>query len=280
WRLGLLEQPHTSAGRVPSRQGYTVYVKTMLPKAAERRDGHVRDYLRAHLRNVGNVFQAAAHAVSRLTRYMAVFVSPGFNMPVVERFHLVLLSPGQALLVIVTDRGAFRDIVLQLPGDIGCDELADIELLLNRRMTGKPLDETAELLCNDDADIAEAISSALKTLTERQKQPEVTVGGAYNLLGCGDPERLRRLLYQIESGEALAALAEHMAGDGVVFGLPGFEDAALVTIRVRSRRAGHTRAGAIGVVGPTRMPYASILPRLRMIGETLEEILSEEDYHV
>lgn len=137
--LGYLEQPHTSAGRVPSLKAYRLYVENLLRGAhtlpAEEARA-LRNHFDVRARQVENVIANAARAISDVTRYTAVVTAPRPRTPRIRRAQLVPVSEGAALLVLVTDAGTVKDALIPVDAAMSADDLHAVSNLLSEQLEG------------------------------------------------------------------------------------------------------------------------------------------------
>ena len=193
---------------------------------------------------------------------------------------------GAALLVIVTDTGAIRDTVIHVSESLDADALYAISRMLTERLSGRTLQQVQEMLgaysrqSGADARVLEGISSLAAQMERQSATDTVTVGGSHNILNYpeySDVEKARAFLSVLEERDKLMRL---VTGGNDAFnvrigpetGLPEMVDCSVVSA---SYRVGAGHRGAIGVIGPTRMPYDRVLSALNAIGGALTELLGE-----
>lgn len=284
--LGYLAQPHVSAGRVPSAKAYRLYVDELLEEKPLPADEAARAYFTERVRQMEDVVTSAAQAISEITRYTAVVMLPKQLELRVSCLQLVPMPRGAALLVIVTDTGAIRDTVIHVSESLDADALYAISRMLTERLSGRTLQQVQEMLgaysrqSGADARVLEGISSLAAQMERQSATDTVTVGGSHNILNYpeySDVEKARAFLSVLEERDKLMRL---VTGGNEAFnvrigpetGLPEMADCSVVSA---SYRVGAGHRGAIGVIGPTRMPYDRVLSALNAIGGALTELLGE-----
>ena len=284
--LGYLAQPHVSAGRVPSAKAYRLYVDELLEEKPLPADEAARAYFTERVRQMEDVVTSAAQAISEITRYTAVVMLPKQLELRVSCLQLVPMPRGAALLVIVTDTGAIRDTVIHVSESLDADALYAISRMLTERLSGRTLQQVQEMLgaysrqSGADARVLEGISSLAAQMERQSATDTVTVGGSHNILNYpeySDVEKARAFLSVLEERDKLMRL---VTGGNDAFnvrigpetGLPEMVDCSVVSA---SYRVGAGHRGAIGVIGPTRMPYDRVLSALNAIGGALTELLGD-----
>ncbi|MGH7692812.1 MAG: heat-inducible transcriptional repressor HrcA [Candidatus Dormibacteria bacterium] len=283
---GFLAQPHASAGRVPTDRGYRYFVDFLLPQEAvdPRLRRHVRQGFDGVEPDVEAVLEAAAAILSRLSENVAVVTGPASAVSRLRHVDLVLVRPGQALMVeIATGNAAFQRMV-ELDPLVDEDELSSWSRRLNELYRGLSAEEVeiaplvAGLAPGLEA-LAPEVARGLRQLATRSSL--VIHDGVRNLVRqpeFEDPARLRAVLEVLEAqrilGDVLAQLAPQ-AGMQVLIGHENsreeLQDCSLV---LTSYRAGEQLWGTIGVVGPTRIRYGQVAARLQLVSQATGDALT------
>ena len=146
--LGYLDQPHVSAGRIPSAKAYRLYVDQLLRSGqiASDSDAAVRAHFTGRRRQMEDVIDHAAQVLSSLTHYTAVVLPPTGPQPKIRTIQLVPVSDTSALVVIVTDSGIVRDTVIRVSDQLDSDTLYAISRTLTQELQGRSLQEATQLI--------------------------------------------------------------------------------------------------------------------------------------
>lgn len=284
--MGFLDQPHTSAGRIPSDKAYRLYVEGLLrdfqrlpPEEAKR----LRVHFSSRARQVEEIVASAAQAISDVTQYTAMVTVPVARTVRIRHVQLVPVSESALLLVIVTDRGIVRDTMLSVDSGLDAEQLHQLSKVLTEQLAGRtPQEVRAKLreLLNVFG-VHERMVVSLLSAVEGTDEQEVMIGGRSNILHYpeySDTEKARAMLAVFETREKLLQLmraAPRMSFTiriGGETGLPEMSESSFVSM---TYRIGDETTGTIGVVGPTRMQYARVLPVLDYMGKALSQILGE-----
>ena len=286
--LGFLDQPHVSAGRIPSAKAYRLYVDTLLEagKIPNTADETVRSHFIGRVHQMEDVIDHAAQVISSLTHYTSVVLSPKGDQPRIQTVQFVPVSSETALVVIVTDQGMVRDSVIRVGGQMDSDTLYAISRTLTNEMRGCTLTEACGIL-PDMIRRMEGTDEVLRGLygyfTEGQSKPRsahVAIGGTSNMLSYpeySDVDKARNFLSLMETRDKLA---EIIRGSGELAftvrigpetGVPEMADCSIVTATY-STRAG--QQGTIGVIGPTRMRYSRVISILNVMGHELTDMFT------
>ena len=276
--MGLLAAPHASAGRVPTQLGLRLFVDGALEVAnvpeAERRA--IESALGDGDRELQSMLEGASATLSGLSRCASLVIAPKQDAPV-KHVEIVKLSEGQALAVIVFANGAIENRLIETPPGLTHSALVEATNFLNAHLRGHSLTDARKIALKHVADARAELDEAAQALIAAgvaawSKAPggrdTLIIRGRANLLddiGADELERVRALFDDLERQEDVAQILE-LAGEGegvrVFIGsenkLYSLSGSSLV---ISPYRDGDKKiVGAIGVIGPTRLNYARIVP--------------------
>jgi heat-inducible transcriptional repressor len=287
--MGFLEQPHTSAGRVPSEKAYRFYVNTMMKAGALSEDeiAFMRSYFNTRMTEAEEVVARTARLLSDLTDYTSMVMSPELNTVIVKHVQLVPVTPGRALAVIVTDAGLVRDSFIAVPSACTATDLERLSNMVTSRVKNMPLNEAVEALNRGAGEEMEeqrscftSIADAIAHDISREASRGVILGGATNLLKHPeylDFDKASSMLAVLETKEQLyrilskAAKMEFTVTIGSENELPEMQSSSVVTA---TYKISGKPVGSFGVIGPIRMDYAKVVTVLNQMGKTLSTVLT------
>ena len=289
--LGFLDQPHVSAGRIPSAKAYRLYVDTLLAAGKIRNDSEesIRSHFSGRVGQIEDVIDHAAQVISSLTHYTAVVLSPKGIQPRIHTVQLVPVSEETALVVIVTDQGIVRDSVIRVGKEMDSDTLYAISRTLTSELRGATLAEACERMpeisrrISGNDRILQELYGFLTTGQNQTHRGHMAVGGTSNMLAYpeySDVDKARNFLSLIETRDKLADIIRGSGGMsftvriGPETGVPEMADCSIVTAAYSTRGG---QQGTIGVIGPTRMQYSRVLSILNEIGHQLTDMFNGED---
>ena len=287
--LGYLDQPHVSAGRIPSTKAYRLYVDQLLRSGmlANESEEAVRAHFLGRMRQMEDVIDHAAQVLSALTKYTAVVLPPTGSEPRIRTIQLVPVSDISALTVIVTDAGIVRDTVIRVSDQLDSDTLYAISRTLTQELAGHTLHEAVARMpgiiarMQENEKLLRGLGRLLDETSEAA-HPHVGVGGTSNMLSYpeySDMEKARSFLSLMETRDRLADIVSQQGEMaftvriGPETGVPEMADCSIVTA---TYTAGDGRQGTIGVIGPTRMRYSRVLSILGTMGQQLSELFGGE----
>lgn len=290
--LGLLEQPHTSAGSMPSDKAYRLYVNSIMQQAELTDDEREKlmEHFTGRLDDMQTVIKQTAVILSSATNYMSMVMAPQLQDIKLKRIQLIHVSDDKALLVIVSTNGILKNTTIQIPEGMNSEYLDRISQMMTERFSGCKLKEVSENLIYDlfteigerreQLNFASTIVSGMKQ-TYTQQSDDIELRGADKLLTLpefSDIESARELLSAVEQKETFKAiLSDAMSVElSVKIGSensdPKLKNSSVVTA---TYKLNGEPIGSLGVVGPTRMDYAKVLAVLKFLGSSMSTMLTD-----
>jgi len=291
--LGFLEQPHTSAGRIPSQKGYRFYVDHLLqPEQFSERDvGTIRNAFVSKIDQMEQVVQQTATILSSLTNYTSIVLGPQVFTTSLRHIQLLPLSGRQAVALIVADNGHVENRIVTIPDGVAPEAIQHYVELLNRKLVGLPLHKLKSALNTVIADelrrYSEQYDNVMSFLNQMMTPAEENAGAKIYLGGTtmilNQPEfrnidKLKPLLDMFEQSDVLARLFEAGPTHGVQVRigqenpLETVHECSLITA---SYMLNGEAVGTIGVLGPTRMDYGRVIGIMHHLSQNLSGILTQ-----
>lgn len=285
--LGYLEQPHTSAGRIPSDRGYRYYVDCLMPEYSitEAERERIRRTFERKIYEIDTLVRETARLLSDTTHLTAVISGPQFEKAVFKELRLVPLSGDKALLVYITDSGMIENKVLEMPYEVTLLEFQQVTEVLNEQLRGQRVESLSrgalQALQRELSRYSSLLEQALYFLEQRMEPGErrrLYLGGTTHMLDqpeFRDVNRLKGLLSFLEHEESVVDLLQpEKETDGVEVQI-GEEirvrELADCSIVTATYRLGDEIIGKMGVIGPKRMEYARVVSVLNSISAYLNE---------
>lgn len=293
--LGLLDAPHISAGRIPTHAGLRMFVDSLLqigePSEEDKRS--IESRLAGNgQRRVETVLAEASELLSGLVGGAGLVATPTNDAPI-KHVEFVRVSSEQALAVIVAETGEVENRVLALPLGLPASALTEAGNYLNARMKGRTLSEARTLMIEDMRARRAALDEAASRLVEdglaqwSGEDPgrgrSLIVRGRANLLEDGgaaaDLDRVRSLFEELERSESLLSVldtARDAQGVRLFIGAenPLFSLSGSATIIAPYMNAERKIIGALGVIGPTRLNYARVIPMVDYTAQVVGRLIA------
>ncbi len=289
--MGYLEQPHTSAGRIPSDKAYRLYVDHLMqvPELSAEEAAYLRGTYHRRADEVEQVIRQAARVISDTTSYTSMVLAPQVETALLQHVQLVPVGVGVAMVILVTDIGVHKDAVIRVPDDMTADDLYEISRMMTARLCGRPVSMVPAVLASEMG--REFIKNRMlferfiQVVEERNDHPEneVVLGGTTNLFNYpeySDIEKAKALISVLENKDLLhrmlhdATKLEFTVTIGGENKEEAIKDCSVVTATYRI--GGHS-LGSIGVIGPTRMQYSKVLAVLSFMGRTMSNLLEDSE---
>ena len=290
--MGYLEQPHTSAGRVPSAAGYRLYVDELMMDYRLSMDEtkSISDAIEEKMQRVDKLVEKVARLVSQATDLPAISMASRHAGATARRFELIGAGEGSFILVIMLSNDEVVNKLIKLPLQVEESDLKLLAAVLNATMTGLSPDGFTPELMDRLMNSAGAAASLVPVIVEftadtlrRQSSANMAVAGQMRLLGqpeYRDVDKAQRVLTSLDE-DALANLPAVMQGANGTQVLVGPEHVARelkdTSVVMTKFDIGDGMQGMIGVVGPTRMDYAKVTARLSYFAESLSKMFSKPE---
>ncbi len=290
--MGYLEQPHTSAGRVPSAAGYRLYVDELMLEYRLSLDEtkSINTAIEEKMQRVDKIVEKVAKLVSQATDLPAISVASRQMGATVKRFEMILAGQGSVILVIMLSNEEVVNKLIKLPVNVSEGDLKVLSAVLNATMTGISPEEFSPELLERVMNSAGAAASLVPVIMEftaetlnRQGGTNMAVAGQMRLLGqpeYRDVDKAQRLLTSLDE-ETLANLPAVMQNANGTKVLVGPEHVAQelkdTSVVMTKFDIGDGMQGMIGVVGPTRMDYAKVTARLSYFAESLSKLFAKPE---
>ena len=290
--MGYLEQPHTSAGRIPSAAGYRLYVDELMMDYRLSMDEtkSMNIAIEEKMQKVDKVMDQVAKLVSQATDLPAITVASPQSGCTVKRYDLILAGSGSFILVMMLSNEEVVNKLIKLPLELGEADLKILSAVINATMTEVPLSGfTQDLMdkvmrsAGDAASLVPVIVDFTTATLHHQQEADVSVAGHMKLLGqpeYHDVEKAQKVLANLDDVVA-SNLPAVMGGSNGTQVLVGPENVAQelkdTSVVMTKFDIGDGMQGMIGVVGPTRMDYAKVTARLSYFAENLSKMFAKPD---
>ena len=287
--MGLIIQPHTSAGRIPSDKGYRLYVDHLM-KEREEEHKQVEEIIVNRVDRLELLLKQMAQVLASNTNYAAMISGQRQGGDRLKYLQVSKMEEGKLIAVIVTDANIVSNKILDIETTISDQELLRINLLLNSTLNGMSIGEInlglITKLKEEAGDYSELVANVLEAIAGairyENDKPLIYTSGATNIFRypeLADGENASRLISTFEEKEGLAKLLDSSdTGIQVYIGeeaqMQEMKDCSVVTARYD---LGNGVQGTVGIVGPKRMDYEKVVGALKTLKDQLNEIYEKHD---
>lgn len=286
--LGFLEQPHTSAGRIPSNKGYRYYVDHLLRLGylSSHELDVIKSFFTDKIHEMELVVQQAATILSSLTNYTSIVLGPEMFSTTLKHLQLIPLNDDTAVAIIVTSTGHVENKNVSIPAGVPISEIEKLVAILNAKLKGVSLLQLKSKLYNEiAAELGKHVSryeewiQLIDSVLFKDGTDRIFLSGATNILTqpeFKDVEKVKTIFDLFDETETLVKIfSEAQSGIQVRIGSENSHEAINNCSLITATYAiGGQSLGTIGILGPTRMEYAKVISLLDHLSKDLETILT------
>ena len=289
--LGYLTHPHTSAGRIPTEQGYRVYVDSLMTdqKLSPKEKQFIRDGYTSPTRDFEEIMEQTSKILSAISHHIGVVLSPELHESILRRIELISIDSKHILAVLLMASGAVKNQVVPIPKNLSDDELYRINQILNEKLAGLPLkqirqisQDPAKLKAVFDQRLSDPIVTVARNTFALEQETHVYIDGTANFFSHPEFEEIQkieslfRVLEQKKQVADLLSTQQEPLGTQVLIGTEnGCEGMEMCSIVRSNYRVRGNQFGTIGVIGPTRMAYPRIVSIVNFTSQTISEMFEE-----
>ena len=286
--MGLIKQPHTSAGRIPTDAGYRIYVDNLL--AGERREvEEMRTMLLEKQDKLENLLQQAAKLLAANTNYTSMVSAPAVRQNKIKFIQISQVDENNVLAVIVMEGNLIRNKVIPVEEPLDSENLLKLNMLLNTNLCGLPVEnitlgliEAIKKNAGIHTEIVSDVFDAAAEFVHAEEDLKIYTSGATNIFKypeLADHQRASELIGNFEEKQALSSIVqETLSGESetgiqVYIGdenpVAGMWDCSVVTA---TYELGDGMKGTVGIIGPKRMDYERAVNALQTIMQQLDDL--------
>lgn len=288
--MGLLSQPHTSAGRIPTDEGLRYYVDCILKvrELTKQEKQTIKSGYRPLNLEIIDVMKETSLLLSKISRYTGIVLAPKFNNRIFKHIEFIKLNENQILIVFVSKEGIIHNKVIQIEENLSQDELYKFTRYLNEILTGLTLREIREKIIDEmkkESNMYDRLLSRALKLSQKvfgnYPDDDIYIGGKCNIFDfpefC-DVEKMKTILRTFEEKNILIKLLDKaMEADGIQIFIgteSQFQEMEGCSIVTSPYTWKDYALGTIGVIGPTRMNYCDVVPIVdyiaKMVSKTMD----------
>ncbi|MCC8079680.1 MAG: heat-inducible transcriptional repressor HrcA [Oscillospiraceae bacterium] len=286
--MGYLEQPHTSAGRVPTPAGYRVYVNELMSRRAptDAETDEISKRLDAKIEQLDKLMDDVGKIAAEMTNYPAMAIAASGPVTA-KRFDLIYVDPNTFIIVVMLSDNTVKNKLIHLPFSVDEGMIKKLSTMFNSGFTGLTREQITPLLISvtesaagDTMGLVAAISAFTMQILAEAGASRAVLSGESKLLQLPeyrDPDKAQQLMAYLSDTGHLSSLSPLDVGEGVkvLIGPENVaEELADSSVVLAKFDAGDGTQGLIGVVGPTRMDYSDVASKLKTIADALSRLLS------
>lgn len=291
--MGLIEQPHTSAGRIPSDAGYRYYVDYLMSQSDIQEEARklIHHAVQDKQQQVGDVLRDSMKILSEVTNCTTVMMLDDSKNTALRLLQLLLVEPGKALMVIITEDEKIENRFLEIPKSMTKEDLDLVSMMMNQNLRGLKVDDwQRNILENIFQNLTrqrQVVDCALEMLSSilnvQGKDKKIYLDGGLNMLSqpeFKDVNKVKNLLQSLNQKDVLTQLMEADTETGITVKIgseTGLDEVKDCSVIVANYKVKGETVGKVGLIGPTRMDYATAVSMLNTMAQTLEEAYREKE---
>lgn len=281
-QMGLLEQPHASAGRIPSYQGYQYYIRSLMPEkeVPEKTKLEIQDFFKnSTQQNLGAFVEQAAEALAYFTKYTSVSVTPKSLLKVFAQVEILPTQSTMVIVLLATTNGEIRHTLIRMPFSGRGGQYVELAYKINKKLGRVPLDLLTAELFEDLGEEYRPIYQSIEKMAGACVGGEVIISGENRLFAFREFTENPEEMLEILRGEYLRALLD---GAGIYYpaqvvrNVKNTDDPPEpVGIVAAKYHVNNQMLGTIGIVGPARMNYSEMVPYVYYFAGEMGKVLEE-----
>jgi heat-inducible transcriptional repressor len=289
--MGFLASPHTSAGRIPTDKAYRFYVDSLLEvrNFAQDEQEEIRKRCSLSGRDLGKALKDTSRMLSSVSHYTGIVVAPRFTANFFRHIEFIKLGGGRLLVILVSRNGAVQNKIIEIKDELRPADLVRMSNYLNHLLKGLTIAQVKEKIVKEmqsdkikyDALLAQALEFSQQTLSETGS--EVFIEGQANILEqpeFTDLTRMKEIFRAFEEkGQLLGLLDRCMEAQGVNIYIGAeahLSQMVGMSLITATYMTGRNTMGVLGVIGPTRMGYAKVIPIVDYTAQLVSRLLEQE----
>ena len=283
--IGFLDKPHTSAGRVPSAEGYRYYVNTLLQEdnLTLEEVKYIQNKLQDKVNEIEDLTKLATTTLSEITHYTTVAVGPKTDKQIIEEIKFVSLGKRMLMVVIVTDTGLVKETIIKFDEDITESQVDTLNNLFNTRLRGKPLSKIdkpmAEYIFSEvhySIGIMNAIIKQINKVIEEENKNIFLEGAkrSFDLPEFKSMKVAKNFVNLLDAKDEMLEIFNSGESEDINVFIgddnenSNLKDFSIITFK---HTIGNKELGTIGIIGPKRMDYAKVISFMKYISKKLNE---------
>ena len=288
-KLGYLEKPHTSSGRIPSAKGYRFYVDELIndQKISLDEIQYIKSRLETKVNEIAELTKITTDTLSEITHYTTVAIGPNANNNIITDVKLISLGNRILMAIVLTENGAIKETIIKCDEDITESQIESLNNLFKNKLIGKPLTKIDKPMEEYIMESMEGLVNVIKPIINQmnkslEQSEQIYLEGTNNLFDFPEFKRIdtaRNFLNILDTKEQVTEILNSgLAQDiNIYIGEENekeeLKDLSIVTFK---HNVGNKSLGTIGIIGPKRMDYSKVISVMKYISKRLNEKFKDD----
>lgn len=289
-KIGFIEKPYTSAGRIPSQKGYRYYIDELLrdDKLTAKEMQYIKTKLETTVNELEDLTKIATTTLSELTHYTTIAIGPKIETHTILDVKFVLLGSRVMMAIILTDSGIIREAIIKFDEDVTEEQIRNLNNIFANHMVGRPIDELGgnieEFITQEMKNSISVIKKIIKEINKIFKEnDELYLEGtnkAFDLPEFQKTELAKNFMNVLDAKDLVSEVLNTGVADDINVYIGSelkdekLKDFSVVTF---NHLLGDKDIGTIGIIGPTRMDYSKVISIMKYISKKLKEDYDSDD---
>ena len=283
-KIGFLEKPYTSAGRIPSQKGYRYYIDELLrdDKLTAKEMQYIKNKLETTVNELEDLTKIATTTLSELTHYTTIAIGPKIETHTILDVKFVLLGSRVMMAIILTDSGIIREAIIKFDEDVTEEQIKNLNTIFANHMVGKPIDELGgnieEFITNEMKNSISIIQKIIDEINKIFKEHDDLIlegtNKAFDLPEFQKAELAKNFMNVLDAKDLVSEVLNTGVAEDINVYIgeelldEKLKDFSVVTF---NHLLGDKDIGTIGIIGPTRMDYSKVISIMKYISKKLKE---------
>lgn len=288
-RVGFIEKPYTSAGRIPSQKGYRYYIDELIrdDKLTKKEMQYIKNKLETTVNDLEDLTKIATTTLSELTHYTTIAIGPKIEKHVILDVKFVLLGSRVMMAIILTDSGIIREAIIKFDEDVTEEQIKNLNTIFVNHMVGKPIEEIGGNLEEFISSQMNSSIAVIKKIIEEidklfNESEEVYLEGtnkSFDLPEFQKAELAKNFMNVLDAKDLVSEVLNTGIADDINVYIGNelhdekLKDFSVVTF---NHILGDKDIGTIGIIGPTRMDYSKVISIMKYISKKIKEDYEED----
>lgn len=286
--IGYLEQPYTSAGRIPTDKGFRLYIENLIKyeKLSEKEKNTIIENIETIKSDIDDLLQKTSTVLGKLSKQLGVVLTPNFYSAQFEKVELIDVSSNKILVIITLNKGLFKTITMEIDSFIKKSELEETARVINERLSGLTLGEIKETIDKRLQNVSVGNPGIIRYFIEFSENifeiewgEEVHIGGTGEMveqIEFSSNEYMKKMIDLLENRKPIIKALKNRKDDEnitVTIGKENISEISIFSVITAGYKIGNFK-GSLGIIGPRRMRYSKVIPLVKYTAEIINKIMN------
>jgi heat-inducible transcriptional repressor len=286
--IGYIEQPYTSAGRIPTDKGFRLYIEDLIKyeKLSEKEKNAIRENIETIKSDIDDLLQKTSIVLGKLSKQLGVVLTPNFYSAQFEKVELIDVSSNKILVIITLKKGLFKTIIMEVDSYIQKSELEETARVINERLCGLTLGDIKETIDKRLQNVSIGNRGIIRyfiefseNIFEIEWEEAVHIGSTGEIveqLEFSSNEYMKKMFDLLDNKKTIIKVLKNRKDDEnitVTIGKENISEISIFSVITAGYKIGNFK-GSLGIIGPRRMRYSKVIPLVKYTAEIINKIMN------